>query len=172
MRTETELDELLGNPAGPSLVEGPHRAALKEKLITTSRKASSPMTKQRAGIILASILAGAGAVAWATQQAWQTYIVEESDTHVLDVQPDGKVLAGRSMVTIKSSDPNFSQAQADEEWAQVKQAIAEGNYRLRATEETNGVVVYLYNITLSDGTIVGFGSSRPMEESEFIEPLE
>ncbi len=164
MRTENELAELLGNTARPSLVEGPHRAALKARLMTFSRKESSSMT-MRKGIVLLSILVGAGAMAWAAQQAWRVFIVHESDAHgPLVVQADGKVRAGASMVSVTSNDPNFTQAKADEQWAKMKQAIAEGKYRLRETKETNGTLVYLYDITLPDGKVVGFGSNRPMEE--------
>jgi hypothetical protein len=141
MRTENELDELLANLARPSLVEGPHRAALKAKLLATSRKESSSM-KIRKVIMLVSILIGAGAVGLATQQAWHHFIVQRSGPHgPVVVQPDGKAGAAGSMVGALSNDPKFTQAQADEQWTKMKQAIAEGHYQLRTTTQTNGVTV-------------------------------
>ncbi len=164
MRTEDEFEELLGNLARPRLVEGPHRAALKAKLLTTCRKESSSM-KIRKVIILLSILVAAGAFALATQQTWRNFMVYRSGPHgPVVVQPDGKVGAAGSAVGVLSIDPNFSQAQADQQWAKMKEAIAEGHYRLRTTKETNGVTVFCYDITLADGKVVGFGSSRPIEE--------
>ena len=127
----------------------------------------------RKGIVLLSILVGAGAVAWAAQQAWRVFIVHQSDLNgPLVVQADGSVGAGASMVSVTSNDPNFTQAKADEQWAKMKQAIADGKFKLRETRETNGTLVYLYDITLPDGKVVGFGSNRPMEEIQTEEQSE
>ncbi len=121
--------------------------------------------KMRKLVLLISMLVGAGAVAWATQQTWRHFIVHRSAPHV-ERQPDGRVGAGGSMVGVLSNDPKFTQAQADEQWVKMKEAIAEGHYKLRGTTQTNGVIVYCYDITLADGKVVGFGSSQPMEEIE------
>jgi len=164
MRTETDLEELLGNTVRPNLAEGPHRAALKARLLTESRKDLSSM-KIRKSIVVISIIIGAAAVAWATQQAWRLFVVQGPAIHgPVVVQPDGKVGAGASMIAGASNDPKFTQAQADEQWASMKKAIADGRYKLRETRETNGMTVYLYDITLPGGKVVGFGSQRPMED--------
>jgi hypothetical protein len=75
-----------------------------------------------------------------------------------------KAGAERSMISVSSNDPEFTQAEANKQWTGIRKAIADGKYRLRETKETSGIRLYLYDITLPDGKVVGFGSSKPMEK--------
>jgi len=167
MRDEHEIERVLADTAAPRVVEGSHRAALKHHLLSDTRKEGSAMVTWRRVLVAccaAFVLVAAG---WAAQKAFKVFVVErwQSEPETV-VNPDGSVTAKvrGGAVVVGSDDPSFTQDQADARWQEMKQAISEGKYELIEVKEMeNGIEAYLYRIFLSDGRVVGYGSSKPLD---------
>ena len=68
---------------------------------------------------------------------------------------------------VVSDDPEFTEGDAHQHWAQIKQAIDEGNYTFVDVKESDsGQPVYRYRIVLEDGTTHGYGYERAAAGTE------
>jgi hypothetical protein len=165
MNTSEQVEEHLTRMTSPSLIEGPHRAALRAELLAHSKQARrSSRIRTRIAVVFAAMCVGAAG--WAAQEFWRTYIVEHERGPEI-VLPDGTVGVTERAVSITSNDPNFSREQADRKWAAMKAAIDAGDYALTEVREVeNGLLVYLYEIYLDTGEVVSLGSSVPLGSEE------
>ncbi len=181
MTHNREVEDLLRNTMAPHVVESGHRQRLKNQLIREMRKEKPIMTIRTflskrvtltLGICLALVL---GAGAWAGISKIRPFVIFQTGdftTEVLEdnVQtlPDGKI---KQTIKTKvkcsyycSDDPNATQEQADAVYQEIQKLIAEKNYEfLGESISDDGIKIYNYQFTLSDGNTIKHGSNVSLE---------
>ncbi len=182
MIPKRDAEDWLRNIQAPRVVESGHRCRLKNELIREMRKEKTIMnigifqTKKATwalGICLALVLVVG---AWAGINSFKTFIVDTSEGPVeimvenTETLPDGSIKTtieakgSGSVSAFSTNNPNVTQEQANAAHQEIQKLIAEKKYKLVGkTVADNGITIYNYEFTLSDGRTVGFGSNQPLE---------
>jgi len=110
------------------------------------------------------------AAAWAAPKVIRTFVVERSVRLPEEVQlKDGTtvLLGGVKTVVLKSDDPDMTQEKAEQRHQEVKELAAKGEANLvKVVEDESGLKTYIYEFTLSDGTVEEYALSYPLVSPE------
>ena len=173
MSEQDEVERLLKQVPVPGLDDGPHRARLRQELFQLNRKEDSTMSRfqnKKPLIWISCTLVVIAMVAAAVPAVRKAFVVhsEVRQLEPLEVTlPDGTstVLsrsAGASVV-MKSDEPGFTEAKARERYDEIQQLIATGECEpVDVRQSEDGTPIYIYEFTLSDGSVEQFAATRPL----------
>ena len=190
MKSEREMERMLGQVIVPTLRDGPHRDHLKKELLDSSvglrRKAEkpwiladrfggNPLGKTAACLLLAALLFSSG---WAAEKAYQWVAtksqvveLERFDTPAVTLpEGSGESQVSMSSVTVVgttiSADATSRNAETvKQQHNVVKKLIAAKEYKfIKAFEHSPGSQKeYLYRFTLPDGEQLNMNFSMRLE---------
>jgi hypothetical protein len=151
MKPDGEIENLLAAMPVPRVVEGSHRAGLKQNLLHQMQKEAPVMLTWKRVLAVCCAVLVLAAVGWAAQKAVQKFFVVHQEAN-------GQVVGG-------SNDPNYTQDKADQHWKEIQDLIAQGKYELVKVEDLGeGKRAYCYRFVLSNGETVGFARSEPLPD--------
>jgi hypothetical protein len=162
------MDDELKNVPRPEIVEGSHRALLRQRLTQDMRgkehmhMATSTGWKRR--VVWACALAvGAFGVAWGAT-AVRTFVVQGGGSRQVTVQSkNGPVYWSTS--SGGGSYPAASREEAEALHKAIQDAFAAGKYELVKTVPGDLAPVGIYKVTLPDGSTIELGASIPPYET-------
>ena len=173
MTCQDRIENLLAQTVAPKLVEGSHKATLKQELLDQVQETGPAMQKEgwtmgkwKKRLVWACCLAVAVVgTAWAAQKVVRTYVVHREEPREITVSgADGPVTYSSSgMTTITSNDPDFTEERAKQLHQETQKAIAEGRCELVKVTETDFGSAYHYKFVLPDGTEHGFATNEPLD---------
>ena len=158
MENLASKERVLGQTPLPKLVEGPHKAYLRQSLLLQMQQEGRMIRNWRKTLAWAFVLVLAVIVTgWAAAEIYKVFIVREEVVQREEfTAPDGTkgALAYKEKVSIDA----MSQEEADRKYAQIQQAIAEGKYRLvKEIIHDNGTKTFHYEVTLPNGEVEKLG---------------
>ncbi len=181
MKNADPIERLLGQTPAPSVVEGPHREQLKQRLLESPQTAQpgrtrmlkslwgrmSLTTKLAAALMVAAVLFG---TAWAAEEVYNKFIggllvLEETPAQTIE-SPDGTraCISGVIVTNVDPNDPNAIET-ARLHHEEMKQLVAEKKYKLLSTfQDSQGQTQYVYQFTYSDGSQGGMNFSMPLDD--------
>jgi len=184
MKSIDSIERLLGQTPAPSVVEGPHREQLKQRLLESAQSAQPrregmrisllsrmpPTMKAAAGLMLAAMLIGTG---WAAEKI---YIKWNGVSFTLESHPGRSVtlpngatlnLGGHTLGHEESGDisPDVQKAveTAKRHHEEDNKLIAEKKYKFVKTFEYLSETNYVYTFTYADGSHTTTTVQLPLE---------
>jgi hypothetical protein len=185
MKSIDPIERLLGQTPVPSVVEGPHREQLKQRLLESAQTAQprrepmrisllsrmSPMMKVAAGLMLAAMLIGTG---WAADKIYMKWngisFTLESHPGQSVTLPNGATLnlGGHTLGHEESGDVSSDVQEAVEtakrHHEEDNRLIAEKKYEFVKTFEYLSETNYVYNFTYADGSRTKTSVQLPLED--------
>jgi len=147
----------------PKIVEGPHKAYLRQSLLTQMQVEGNVKVSWRKNLVLAcTIIMALAVTAWAAVEVYKMFIVQEEVSMITAEMPDGEkaVMPVQQVYGVKAK----NQQEADQRHAMVKQAIADGNYKLISeTVREHGFKHYRYEVYLSNGEVEPYNAAYPID---------
>jgi len=147
----------------PKIIEGPHKAYLRQSLLTQMQKEGKVKVSWRKNLAwVCTVIMAMAVSAWAAVEIYKHFIVEESVSKHTMVMPDGRkaVLPFKQVISMEAK----NQQEADQKHAMVKQAIKDGKYKLiKETEREHGFKFYRYEVYLPNGKVEPYNSSYPID---------
>jgi hypothetical protein len=155
MKSIDHIERLLGQTPAPSVVEGPHREQLKQRLLEYAQSAQPrrepvkisvfrrmpSLVKLAAAVLVAAVLIGTG---WAAEKIYK--MVTSEQIVIAHVAQSGNTT---TQFSTSAANPAEEEKKVNEE---VRQLVALKKYKLVETiHHPDGRVSYVYFFRLSDG---------------------
>jgi len=143
-------------------------------LSETEREGSRMLGWRRLAAVAGCVLL-AIAAAWAGTRVVKRFVVEESEEYISgpeEIKSEGGTSTWQSIgvgkkVVVKSDDPQMTYEKAGQRYEEIKQLAAMGRGKLvEVVEDKQGLETYIYEFTLSNGTVETCAFSKPLLSSE------
>jgi hypothetical protein len=151
------MEDFLTGVPKPEVSEGGHRAELKARLLQEAARpnAASPSpARWRRRLVWAALLAVVVTGIAGAATALRSFVVRGESKNVTVEGRDGPVTWG---ISSSGSYPATSQEEANALHDAIEKAIADGKYELVKTVPDDPQPVYIYKITLPDGSTTQIG---------------